>query len=217
MTLHNSHFTLQHVFSRFSLSSLYPFYTPTTTFPLSPSWRLGIVPRWPSWRHHPTVNEWVCHATNNLHSSCLICFGFLSSSHDTEAERVCLGLWRAGSRSTAQGNSNAGSRLIWRTGVGFQHQAGEERHRRLGLSLIWDNVLSLSPFLFYLLDNGLLTMHAFSSNARLQASYSYFAHINTRHDNRITRVLNLNINRFKCLAWGLIIINCRDERGESSA
>lgn len=24
---------------------------------------------------HPTVNEWVCHAANNLHSSCLICDG----------------------------------------------------------------------------------------------------------------------------------------------
>lgn len=33
--------------------------------------------------------------------------------------------WLAGSRSEAQGNS-ASSRLIWRAGVGFKHQAVKE-------------------------------------------------------------------------------------------
>ena len=42
-------------------------------------------------------------------------------------------------------------------------------------------------------------------------------HINIRRNDAITRVLNLNINRFKCLAWGLIIINCWDEGGEMEA
>lgn len=56
--------------------------------------RVKVAWRCPSWRHHPTVNEWVCHTANNLHSSCLICLGLRSSSHDTRAERVCLGPWQ---------------------------------------------------------------------------------------------------------------------------
>lgn len=58
-------------------------------------------------------------------------------------------------------------------------------------------------------------MH-FSSNAGLQIHTATLHILSIRRDNRITWVLNLNINRFKCLAWGLIIINCGDEQGESS-
>lgn len=58
--------------------------------------------------------------------------------------------WLAGSRSEAQGNS-ASSRLIWRAGVGFKHQAVKEGggDRRLALSLILDNVPSLSLFFVF--------------------------------------------------------------------
>lgn len=71
--------------------------------------------RWcPSPRHHPTVNEWVCHSANNLHSSCLICLGLRGSeSWYPGGERVCLG-----SRTVALRNSTVCSRLVWKACVG---------------------------------------------------------------------------------------------------
>lgn len=97
------------------LSSLYLFFIYIfffTSLPPSFPLRLRVAWRCPWWRHHPTVNEWVCHTANNLHSSCLICPGLHGSSHDTRAKRMCLGPWHAGSRSTAQGNSTRAQGLF---------------------------------------------------------------------------------------------------------
>lgn len=78
------------------------------------SWLVAPPPSPPS--PHPTVNEWVCHAANNLHSSCLISVGPLpppsplpspsfSSSSSTASMR----------KSRSRGSrSNGGSGENWR-------------------------------------------------------------------------------------------------------
>lgn len=100
--------------------------------------RVRVAWRCTSWRHHPTVNGWVCHSANNQHSSCLICLGLHGSSHDTQAVRLCLGPWRAGSRCATLRNSARAQGLFG--GMVLDLSIG--LWRRGTLSLIQDNILS---------------------------------------------------------------------------
>lgn len=172
LTLYSSHFTLY--FLRSFLSSFYPLFV--WSFPHSLSSRLRVV-RWcPLSRHNPTVNEWVCHTANNLHSSCLICLGLNGSSRGTRAERMCLGLWRAGSRSTAQGNSTQAQGLFGELVLDFSIRLWRRGTR--GLAYPWSRITFFpSRSLFYLSKDGLLTMHALFQQCQASDSYSYTAHI----------------------------------------
>lgn len=90
------HIYMTEILNFYSTLSVFPFFCPHFVFlPIVPL-ALKVAWRCPLWRHHPTVNEWVCHTANNLHSSCLICPGLHGSSHDSQAERMCLGPCRAG-------------------------------------------------------------------------------------------------------------------------
>lgn len=141
-----------------ALSFFLPFFlfSPLVLQSLSDSGLHGVAP---SWRHHPTVNEWVCHTANNLHSSCLICLGLHGSSHDTRAQGMCLSPWRGGSRSTAQGNSVQAQGLfgelvldlsirLWRRGTG-------------GLTYPWSRI-TFFLYLFFLFVQGWFADHACS-------------------------------------------------------
>lgn len=120
----------------------------------------------------------------------------------------------AGSRSAAQGNSTRAQGLFGELVLDLSIRLW--RRRTGALTYPWSRqTLSLSLPLIHLSRDGFADQAgSFPAIPGFRFLQLQCVHINIWQDNKITRVLNLNINSFKCLAWGLIIINCWDERGK---